>query len=212
MVGATGLVGSEVVAQLCNDPDIDAVHLLVRRPLADAAIAGNPKLIQHMIDFDRLPHVAWPRSDVLFCCLGTTIKTAGSKAAFRMVDFDYVVESARQARQSGASRAIVISALGADAKSGVFYNRVKGEMEAAVMALGFDATVVLRPSFLAGERAESRPGERFALAALKFGNMFLPAKYRSVPAAAVARAMIAAAKDDSSGTTVMESDRIGNLP
>jgi uncharacterized protein YbjT (DUF2867 family) len=211
VVGATGLVGKEVVAQLCNDAGIDAVHLLARRPLADAAIAGNPKLIQHVIDFGQLPHVAWPHSDVLFCCLGTTIKTAGSQAAFRTVDFDYVVESARQARQAGASRLIVVSSLGANARSGVFYNRVKGEMEAAVMALGFDATTLIRPSFLTGERAESRPGERFALSALKIGNLFLPAKYRAVSAIAVARAMIAAAKNNSSGMIVIESEQIQNF-
>jgi len=91
VIGATGLVGSAVVSQLCSDADVEAVHVLVRRAPPGVEFSPNPKLTQHVIDFDRLANVSWPTSNVLFCCLGTTIKTADSKEAFRTVDFDYVV-------------------------------------------------------------------------------------------------------------------------
>ena len=146
VVGATGLIGKAVVAQLCNDATIDTVHVLTRHTLADVPAAANTKLIQHVIDFNRLTTIEWPRFDVFFCCLGTTIRTAGSRAAFRTVDFDYVVESARKARQAGASHLIVVSAMGANSHSKIFYNRIKGEMEAAVATLGFDTVVLARVS------------------------------------------------------------------
>src|SRR3954466_5166533 len=104
IVGASGLVGREVLALLRRDPAIDAVHVLGRRVIALPELASGVSVIQHQVDFDRLADVAWPRCDLLFCCLGTTIRKAGSQAVFRTVDFDYVVESARAARQAGATR------------------------------------------------------------------------------------------------------------
>lgn len=211
IVGATGLVGSAVVSLLCSDEEVDAVHVMVRRALPDAYLAHHPKLNQHVINFDRLASVPWPYCDVLFCCLGTTIKTAGSREAFRAVDFDYVVGSAQRARQAGASSLIVVSALGADARSKVFYNRTKGEMEAKVATLGFDSVVIVRPSLLEGARAESRLGERMALAASKIINPILPARFRPVPSQSVARAMIAAAKSKHRGIAIIESEKIAHL-
>lgn len=208
VVGATGLVGKATVAQLCNDASIDAVHVFVRHPLTDATITVHPKLHQHVIDFDRLAESEWPYCDMLFCCLGTTIKTAGSKPAFRTVDVDYVIESARRARQAGASRLLVVSAMGANPRSKTFYNAVKGEMEEAVVMLGYDAIALFRPSLLDGKRTENRPAERFALIAMKLGNLFLPKKYRSISSVAVARAMIATAKTHRSGVVVIESDQM----
>lgn len=208
VVGATGLVGSELVNQLCSAGGIDAVHVLVRHTLAGTPAANSVKLTQHVVDFNQLAQGEWPRCDVLMCCLGTTIKVAGSQAAFRKVDFDYVVEAARAARRAGATRLMVVSAMGANQHSIVFYNRIKGEMEAAVVSLGFDAVVIFRPSFLAGERIEHRPGERLALSMLKVGNLFLPKKYKSVPAQAVARAMLAAVKEKQRGVSIVESDQI----
>jgi uncharacterized protein YbjT (DUF2867 family) len=165
-------------------------------------------VIQHQVDFDRLAEVAWPRCDLLFCCLGTTIRKAGSQAVFRTVDFDYVVESARTARQAGATRLLVVSAMGADADSRVFYNRVKGEMERAVAALGYESVVIFRPALLSGERAERRPTEKAAQAAFKLFNPLLPRKYRSLPGTAVANAMVAMADKAPPGVTVVESDRL----
>jgi uncharacterized protein YbjT (DUF2867 family) len=211
VVGATGLVGRDVVSLLCGDADVDAVHLFVRRALPESQLTSNPKLTQHVIDFDRLEDISWPRCDVLFCCLGTTIKAAGSRDAFRTVDFDYVVGSARRARQAGASSLIVVSALGADAKSTVFYNRTKGEMEAAVAILGFEHVAIVRPSLLDGARTELRIGERLALAASKLINPLLPARYRPVPVRSVARAMRAVTKNNAPGITILESEQIARF-
>src|SRR4051812_19609741 len=114
VIGATGLVGGELLARLCRDAAFDVVHVMTRRSLDGHFVALGPKLIQHVVDFNRLAETDWPPCDVLFCCLGTTIRIAGSQAAFRTVDLDYVVESARRARMAGASRLIVVSAMGAD--------------------------------------------------------------------------------------------------
>lgn len=211
VVGATGLVGAEVVSLLCSDADVDEVHVLVRRTLDNPRLARNPKLIQHVVDFERLNQVSWPNADALFCCLGTTIKAAGSRSAFRTVDFDYVVGSARLARRAGASSLVVVSAVGADAKSSVFYSRTKGEMEAAVETLGFDSVVLIRPSLLEGARTESRFGERIALVASKLIRPLLPARYRPVTSQAVAHAMIASAKKRTRGVTVIESEQIAEF-
>jgi uncharacterized protein YbjT (DUF2867 family) len=146
VAGASGLVGREILAAVsAADPDA-AVHALVRRPL-DIRLPG---LSVHVVDFAALPPL--PRTDDVFVALGTTIKVAGSQAAFRAVDLDAVVAVARAARSSGATRIGVVSALGADPASAVFYNRVKGEMERAVATLGFDTVVFARPSLLLGDR------------------------------------------------------------
>jgi uncharacterized protein YbjT (DUF2867 family) len=205
VVGASGLVGRESVAQLCNDPSVAAVHVIVRRPLND--FGNSPKLVQHIIDFENIAAADWPVCDVLFCCLGTTIKIAGSQEAFRRVDFDYVVDSAKKARQVGAKRLLVVSAMGADRRSMVFYNRVKGEMEAAIAALGFDSVTIFRPSFLTGERigAPTRRGEHLAVTVLKFGNLLLPKKYQSISGQAVARSMVQSLQQTSRGVRIVES-------
>jgi uncharacterized protein YbjT (DUF2867 family) len=205
IVGASGLVGREVVTQLCGASGVKAVHLMLRTP---GDFGRSRKLTQHLVDFEHLAEADWPACDALICCLGTTIKKAGSQAAFRRVDFDFVVQSAQRARRAGATRLMVVSAMGADARSLIFYNRVKGEMEAAVAALGFDSLLIVRPSFLAGDRIEPRSGEKLALFALKFGNPLLPKKYQSVPAGAVARAMVEALKQPLQGVSILESDKL----
>ena len=121
-----------------------SVHALVRK----ATLQAHPKLSEHVIDFESLPKL--PKTDDAFCCLGTTIRKAGSQAAFRKVDFDYVLNFATAAKAAGAKRFFVVSALGANAKSGVFYNRVKGEMENALMAMNFESLHIFRPVISAG--------------------------------------------------------------
>ncbi|HSY27392.1 MAG TPA: oxidoreductase [Burkholderiaceae bacterium] len=206
VVGASGLVGRELVAQLCDDPRVATVQLMLRRALN--TFGNNPKISQHVIDFEQIAAVEWPACEVMCCCLGTTIKVAGSQQAFRRVDFDYVVESAKKARQAGATRLLVVSAMGANPDSRIFYNRVKGEMEAAVASLGYNSVTIFRPSFLSGERLEKRPGEGLALSALKVGNLFLPKKYQSVPAHAVARTMLKSLQHASRGVQIVESDEM----
>lgn len=208
LVGATGLVGQELLRQLVHDAAFDRIHVVARRALPAPDLALQNKVVAHVLDFDRLDHYQWPACEILFCCLGTTIKKAGSQSAFRLVDLQYVLASAQAARAAGATSLVVISAMGADAASRVFYSRVKGEMEQAVATLGFDAVTIVRPALLAGQRIEHRAAERFALAGLKFANPLLPRKYRSIPAAAVARAMIASGKESKPGLTIIESDRL----
>ena len=209
VIGATGLVGTALVRQLLDDSAFDSITVLSRRALP--SLADVPRLTQHLVDFDRIDALQWPHSDILFCCLGTTIKTAGSQDAFRKVDFDYVIQSARAALQAGTRTLVVVSALGANADSPVFYNRVKGEMETAVSTLGFDRLVIVRPSLLAGERSERRPGEHLALNVLKIVGWLVPLKYRPVAATTVARAMIRLAKDNLPGKRIIESDQLQRL-
>jgi uncharacterized protein YbjT (DUF2867 family) len=208
IVGATGLVGGELLVQLLADPDIDAIHVLARRRLSGPELERNPRLFQHQVDFNHLDEAAWPACDILFCCLGTTIKKAGSQQAFREVDFDYVVDAARCARRAGARRLLVVSAMGADADSRIFYNRIKGEMERAVATLGYESVVILRPSLIAGERRERRPIEHFWQAAFTIINRILPRNYQSVPAKSVAAAMQASARTAATGLTIVESGQI----
>jgi uncharacterized protein YbjT (DUF2867 family) len=178
------------------------VRAFARRPLA----LTHPKLAVDLVDFERLGDVAFRRVDDVYCCLGTTIAAAGSRAAFRRVDLDYPLGIARAALAAGARRFLFVSAMGADARSAVFYNRVKGELEQAVAALGYRSAIAFRPSLLSGEREQYRLGERAALAVLQPLRSLLPRKYRPVSAAAVAQAMLRHAAESPAGFTVIESD------
>lgn len=212
LAGASGLVGGEVLRLLLAAGRHAEVHALVRRPLA-AAVASLPgaasRLVQHVTDFAALARTRdFPSVDDVYVCLGTTIRTAGSQEAFRRVDFDAVVAVARIARRHGATRLGLVSALGADPRSRVFYNRVKGEAEAEVARLDYPSIVVLRPSLLDGERTESRPGERFALSVSRPIARWIPARWRPVPVAAVARCLVDAVARGEPGLRIVESDRI----
>jgi len=204
IAGATGLVGARLLQALLADPAYGAVRVFVRRPLA----LDHPKLVVEVIDFDRLQDVRFPRVDDVFCCLGTTIAAAGSRAAFRRVDFDYPLAIARAALAAHARQFLFVSAMGANARSAVFYSRVKGELEQAVAGLGYRSVVAFRPSLLAGDRQQNRPGERVALAVLQPLRFLVPRKYRPVSAAAVAQAMLTSAKRGPAGFTVVESDAL----
>jgi uncharacterized protein YbjT (DUF2867 family) len=150
-----------------------------------------------------------PAVDDVFIALGTTIKVAGGREAFRSIDFDAVVAVARAARAAGATRLGVVSAMGADSRSPVFYNRVKGEMEDAVKGLGFETVVIARPSLLAGDRTSlkqaQRPGEKWALGAMTLFKPLIPNNYRAIPAADVAAALIAAVQLGQPGPRVLLS-------
>jgi uncharacterized protein YbjT (DUF2867 family) len=204
LVGATGLVGTQVLQLLLQDPAYAEVHVLARR----ATGLAHPRLVERAVDFARLDAAAMPAVDDVFCCLGTTIKAAGSQQKFRAVDYAAVLGVARLALAAGAQQFLLVTAMGANPSSRVFYNRVKGEIEDVVGKLGYRAVGIFRPSFLAGERKESRAGEQVALAALKRLPFLLPKKYRPVADVAVARAMIAAAKRGQPGIHVVESDEI----
>jgi uncharacterized protein YbjT (DUF2867 family) len=196
VAGATGLVGRDVLAGLLADDSVAAVHTLGRRDVP----LRHPKLIQHKIDFkaastssgQALP--ALPSVDEAFIALGTTIKVAGSQEAFRAVDHDAVIAVAKAAKAAGAMRLGVVSAMGADKRSTIFYNRVKGETEEALATLGFGTLVIARPSFLAGDRESLgqpvRGGEKLALRISRMLAPLVPDNYKSIDAKLVARALL----------------------
>jgi uncharacterized protein YbjT (DUF2867 family) len=188
LAGASGLVGREILRGLLADPGVARVHALVRRPAAESA----PKLQSHVVDFAAVP--ALPPADECYIALGTTIKVAGSQAAFRAVDYDAVVNTAQAAKAAGATKLGVVSAMGSDPRSSIFYSRVKGEMEEALAGLGFRTLVIARPSMLAGDRTAVgqpvRGGEELALKISKSFGWLIPANYRSIDAARVANALL----------------------
>jgi uncharacterized protein YbjT (DUF2867 family) len=200
LVGATGLVGRECLRLLIAEPSVSRVAVLARRALPPAAIA--PKVEARVVNFDHLDRTGeCPRADAVICALGTTIRQAGSQQRFREVDFGYPLTVAKLALAQGARHFLLVSALGANARSRVFYNRVKGELEDAVGALGYRSVTIVRPSLLLGDREEFRLGERVA-AHLGF---LVPRRLKPVRAVAVAAALVRAAVADLPGLRIVES-------
>ena len=200
VAGASGLVGRRLLARLVADASYGRVTAVTRRPLG----LGGAKVNEVVVDFDRPETLAGhAAADDVFCCLGTTIRKAGSEAAFRKVDLDAPLAVARAARDAGAGHYLIVTAVGADPKSGVFYNRVKGEAEAGLRALAFPGGLkIVRPSLLMGERSERRPAERAAMAVMRATRpLFVGglARYRAIDADDVAAAMVQAARDASTG-------------
>jgi uncharacterized protein YbjT (DUF2867 family) len=197
-------VGSALVERLLACADYTRVVALARRPLAARA---NRRLTTVGAEFNALDETLktalanQPELDV-YCCLGTTIKQAGSESAFRRVDYEFVLALGQWARKHDARRLVVVSALGADSASRVFYNRVKGEMERDLRKLGLRSLTILRPSLLDGERPEFRPGEWLALAATRPLRRLIPASMRPISAADVAQSMIDAALADSAPAVI----------
>ena len=190
LAGASGLVGSHVLRQALADERITQVTAPVRRPLSTT----HAKLLAPVVDYDALPENAdWWQADAVICALGTTIKVAGSQAAFRRVDHDYPLDIARRAHARGTPTYVLNSATGADAQSRIFYNRVKGELELALAQQGFASLTCARPGLIGGERNERRPAERTAIAALTALGPLLPRRWRLCPAHTIAQAMLSAA-------------------
>lgn len=205
VAGATGLTGGHLLSQLLDDNRYSHVTALVRHQNLHA----HHKLTELLVDYDEMPRL--PHADDAYCCLGTTIKKAGSEAAFRKVDFEYVIAFAHAARQAGAKRFMVISALGASRKSAIFYSRVKGEMEHALREVGFEALHIFQPSLILGERKEVRPAERISVAAFNmFGWLMVGAlqKYKAIDSETIAKAMITAAFSSAHGVKTHPSDKI----
>jgi uncharacterized protein YbjT (DUF2867 family) len=190
IAGASGLVGGTLLTQLLAAPEYDRVIALGRRPLERV----HPKLVQLIADFAALDRVAADlECDDAFCCLGTTIKQAGSREAFRAVDHGAVLAFAWAAQRAGAQRFFVVSSIGADPESRIFYSRVKGETEAALQVLGFSTLAIFRPSLLLGPRARVRLGERISAAIMWLLEPVMVGrfrKYRAIEAEVVARAMV----------------------
>lgn len=202
LAGATGLTGEHLLDRLLSEPTVARVLAPTRRPLA-----AHPHLENPVGDLQALLPQLSGQVDTAFCCLGSTIKQAGSQDAFRAVDHDLVLAFARRARELGARHLVVISALGANPNSSVFYNRVKGETEQALKAMDWPQLTIARPSLLLGARHEFRLGERLAAPLLRW----LPGKYRGIEACALARALWRLALEEEDGVRVIESSDLRRL-
>jgi uncharacterized protein YbjT (DUF2867 family) len=211
LVGATGLVGGHCLRLLLEEPSYTNVVALVRRSLP----ITHDKLVQHVIDFDELGTLGEILSaDDVYCCLGTTIKKAGTQEAFRKVDFDYPVKLAAFAQHCGAKQFIIITALGADPHSRIFYNRIKGEVEEAIAKISFDAIHIFRPSLLLGDRTEHRAGEKAGaviMSVLKYAMIGSFKKYRAIQASDVAKAMVHIAQKNLKGVNIFDSQLIQEI-
>ncbi len=195
VIGSTGLIGKHLVNILLEDSRFEKVVTFSRRSLN----VVHPKLTEHIIDFEEVDK--WKeqvRGDILFSTLGTTIKLAGSKAAQFKVDFTYQYEMARIAAANKVSCYVLVSSLGADPKSRIFYPRIKGQLDKAVKELGFRKVCIVRPSTLKGERERERKPEKIVIAATGFAIKILPflKKYQPIDANLVARAMINISMDE----------------
>ena len=211
LLGASGLVGGHCLDLLLADHLYDRIILFVRRTMP----RQHAKLQQQVVDFERLEDYAEvAHGHEVFCCLGTTIKKAGSPVAFRKVDFEYPLAMAKLAARNGFEQFLLVTAIGANPSSAIFYNRVKGEVESAIRTLPFGAIHIFRPSLLLGRRAEFRLGEKIGEMAMRPLSLLLIGplrKYRPIAASAVAAALVSVAKMNQAGVHIYESDEIQAL-
>ncbi|VVT47722.1 Oxidoreductase [Kosakonia radicincitans] len=208
LAGASGLTGGQLLQLLLNDPGVICIHALSRKPLR----VSHPKLQVHLVDFRSLPQL--PHADEAYLALGTTIKVAGSKEAFRAVDFDANLAVAQAAIRAGVSRIGLVSASGASVRSSMFYTRVKGELEDALRALPLTTLVIARPSLLLDYRSglgqPVRLGEIISIPVAKLLSPVLPGPYKPVRALAVARSLTQKVPV-TKGVVVLSSDQLIKL-
>jgi uncharacterized protein YbjT (DUF2867 family) len=204
LVGATGLVGGEVLNLALADPKVQQVVAPTRR-----ALPAHAKLLNPVVNFDALPvNAEWWAVDAVVCALGTTIKKAGSQAAFHQVDHDHPLRVAELALRHGAKAYALNSALGADPDSRVFYSRTKGELERDLKALGYASLCLVRPGLIGGEREEARPAEQLGVTVSQWLRPLLPKRYRVVPAERIAFHLMQAALTARLGVQVLMSEDI----
>jgi uncharacterized protein YbjT (DUF2867 family) len=210
ILGATGLTGTELLKQLLNDDHYQKIILFSRK----STNIKNSKLTEHITDFDQLHKIEHLIiGDIIFCCLGTTIKTAGSKTAFRKVDFNYISDFALLAKQNGLNQFYLQSSIGADSKSNNYYLKIKGETENAIKKLNFESFTIFRPSMLLGNRIEFRFGETLAKLAMRFLSFLFVGRlklYKAIDAKQVAKVMIYESKLNKVGYFVFENDKLLN--
>ncbi|MEI6348943.1 MAG: oxidoreductase [Bacteroidota bacterium] len=205
IVGSTGMVGKLLTHQLIEDPRYQKIRILVRKKIDN----NHPKLEQIIFDFN-LPDPKMVNADDVFCCLGTTIKKAGSKNNFKKVDFEYPLMVAKFAKQNGVKQFAIITAMGANQKSKIFYNSVKGDIEESLKKIEFDSLLIFRPSMLLGKREEFRMGEIIGSIFMKMFSFAIPSKYKAVQGEKVAQSMIYFSNQNKQGVTIVESDMIFN--
>lgn len=205
LVGATGLVGRHVLSQLLVEDTVERVVAPTRRPLEIV----HAKLFNPVVDFDALPGTqAWWKVDGVICTLGTTMRQAGSRQAFSRVDHDYPLEVARHALEGGALSYVLNSAAGADSGSRFFYNRVKGDLERDLEALGYVSLTLVRPGLIDGERGVRRTGEHLAGIALRALGPILPRRMRVNRAESIAVALVEAALQARPGRHVIAAESL----
>lgn len=211
IIGATGLVGEQCLKELLSTATYEKVIALTRKKLQH----NNPKLENIITDFENLESIKQQlKADDVFCAMGTTIGKAGSKAAFRKVDFEIPLRVAEIALKNGAKKFVLVSSIGADASSLAFYTKVKGELENALMNMKFESVLIFRPSILLGDRKESRPGEevgRFISEKLSFLFAGPLKKYRGTPVNLLARMMVKTAQLKAKGVRIIENAEIFEL-
>lgn len=207
VLGATGLIGGELIQQLINENIYSEIHVIGRNPTEHQ----SSKIYFHQVDMHQINrHTNIFNAEVVFCCLGTTIKTAGSREAFRMVDHDMVVNAARNC-ENKVGHFIMVSSLGANSKSSNFYLRTKGETEDDLFKLNIPSITIVRPSMLFGNRKEKRIGEKIGIVFMKITEPLMVGslkKYRGIEASVVAKAMIKLSFDKNAGKRVYESQHL----
>jgi len=210
IIGATGLCGKNCLYKLLKDPDYTEVKIWVRKTSG----ISHPKLTEKIIDFDNMESLEETDAEHVFCCLGTTIKKAGSQTSFYKIDHGYVISAAKIAARSGAKKFLYISSIGANAQSKNFYLRTKGKVEEDLKKVFPNGLFIFRPSMLMGPREEFRFGEKIGKAFMRtFGFIFIGRlkKYRGIEASMVANAMILLAKSEKKGINIIESDKISEF-
>lgn len=201
VLGASGLIGNLLTHRLVDSPIYSNVKVLVRKSLS----WQHPRLQEVQFDFDH-PNGLLAQADDIFCCLGTTIKKAGSRENFRKVDYQYPMDIARLGLTNGAQQFAIVTAMGANPASSIFYNRVKGEVERDLAALNYPTLLIFRPSLLFGDRSENRFTERIASGVMRLFSPLIPAKYKGIDADKVANAMLLTMQQELTGKHVFESD------
>ena len=202
VAGASGLTGGYLLTCLLESPEYSTVIAYVRK----SSGLTHPKLKEILVDWETLQEPV--AAEDVFCCLGTTIKKAGSQKAFRRVDYDYPLQLAQLQYRGGSQQFLLVSAMGADAKSAIFYSRVKGELENALQSIDYKSLHIFRPSFIAGPRKESRPGEKMGLAIFSLlSRLFIGPlkKYAPIQAEHIARAMLRTAQKNEPGMRLYDS-------
>jgi len=208
VIGATGLVGKQLVQQLLKDERFEKVRIFVRRETG----LRHPKLEQLIVDFGRLE--TWERQltgDVLFSALGTTLKQAGSKEKQYEIDFSFNLKFAQKAKENGIENYVLVSSVGANTKSFIFYTKMKGELDEAVSKIGFSNLVILRPASLTGPRENRRMAEEFSIPILNFITRFILKQYRPISDETVAKAMINGVLNKNENKIIWDGAEVFNL-
>ncbi|MFN4085518.1 MAG: oxidoreductase [Spirosomataceae bacterium] len=201
VVGSTGLIGKILVQKLLESPAYESVRVIVRRKSFDS----HPKLHEVLVDFENLTDCLC-KADHVFCTLGTTRNKAGSKEAFRLVDYQYPLEIAQKAFDQGGQLFAIVTSMGASLDSWFFYNQVKGEVERDLAQIPFQHLGIFRPSMLLGDRTENRFGESIGQRVMEVADFLLPQKYKAIEAEKVAKALLQYALNPPMGVTIYESD------